>query len=379
MFLWLLPCDHRVAISAFGLIPSHPSISGILTSMFMHADLGHLVWNMFFLWLFGPNVEDALGWLEYTIFYFGSGFAAALLHVVVVQTLIPMAADAEVVGASGAIAGVLGIFAIRFYKTGIRIWYFVFLFYILRWGTFTIPVWIGLGIWFLRQAAGGVFGILHPQSGGVAYWSHIGGMVFGMVLAHALRMGLEASKEYLMADARSSLEHGTAWAAEENLRALLERDPENADMHGELAKAYAMQHDSDHALAHYRQSVELHLRRGEHEKAVARFAEIKYYYPDARLGLKSEYQLATYLMEVGCEVPALQLLENIASTHLGAPEAEVALIKAGELHLNVLDDPGSAVQCYERFLREYPYSTYCVMAEKSLADAREKLSQDRES
>ncbi len=373
-FLWLLPLDRRSVMLAFGLVPSDPSIFSILTAMFAHADVFHLAWNMLFLWLFGPNVEDVLGRVEYTIFYFGSGFAATLLHVVVVHTFGPAASHVPVVGASGAIAGILGIFAIRFYKTGIRIfWYLGIFFYPLRWGTFTIPAVIGLGIWFLQQLAGGLMSIVNPEAGGVSYWSHIGGMVFGMLLAYALGMGVEAAKEYLMAGAMSSIEQGTTWSAAEDLRALLERDPENAEAHGELAKTYAMQQDSDRAISHFRQSINLHLRKGEREKAVACFAELRHYYRNVHLDLRAEYQLARYLIEAECYSPALQILEDVASTYPGTPEAEVALMKSGDLYLNMLGDPGRGVEFYERFLREYPHSTYRAKVEKSLAEARAAL------
>ena len=374
VFLWLLPLDYRSVMHTFGLTPDRPTMGCILTSMFVHADVLHLTWNLLFLWLFGPNVEDALGRLEYAIFYFGSGFAAALLHVVVVHTFTPAAADMPVVGASGAIAGILGIFAVRFYRTRLKIfWYFGIFIYPLRWGTFTIPAMVGLGIWFVQQLAGGVLSIVNPESGGVAYWSHIGGMVFGMALAYALHMGLAGSKEYLLADAMSNLERGTTWDAVANFRRLVDRDPEDADAHGELARAYAMQQDSEGAVSHYQQSIALHLGRGQRDEAVARFAELKHYYRNARLDLRSEYQLARCLMEANCHAPALQIMEDVAKTYPGTPEAEMALMKAGDLYLDTFGNARNALRCYERFLREYPHSAYGTMVAKSLEEARTRL------
>jgi len=390
----MLPLDRQTALYSMGLVPSHPSISNILSSMFLHADPFHLGWNMLFLWLFGTSVEYALGSLEYGIFYFGSGLAAALLHVVVAQGFTPQAMDIPMAGASGAIAGVLGIFAIRFYRTKIRALYIVLFLMFVGWGKFTIPAWlallplliltlstrltvpawIGLGIWFVQQLVGGLLGIANPQSGGVAYWSHIGGMLFGMALAHFLRMGLEGAKEYLMSDARISLAQGTISDAAERLLSLLRHEPENADAHRELARTYAMQQNPERAIAHHQRSVEIYLQRGEREKAVEAFAQLKQYYPNARLPLRSEFQIARYLLDVGNQLPALLLLESIADTYPATPEAEMALMKAGDIYLNVLGHPETAVKCYERFLREYPQSSYRVMVEKSLAAARPKRS-----
>lgn len=396
-YFWALSLGES-AMGAMGLIPAQPTLSGIIASMFMHGNLIHLAWNMLFLGLVGPRVEYALGRLEYAIFYFGSGFAAALLHIVVSQTLTSEAANIPMIGASGAIAGILGIFAIRYYKTRIQVWYFVLIAMIsvaesFGWGYITLAIciilipaliftcWrrfdisalIVLGFWFFQQIAYGIRGLLEPQSGGVAYWSHIGGMLFGMALAYALKMGLEGTKEYLITDARTNLEQGTTADAAENLRTVLEHDPGNADIHSELAGTYVMQNDRDSAIAHYQRSIVLLLSKGDREKAVAHYAELKHHYKDARLDLKSEYQLSRYMVEAGYHAPALQLMQDIAQTHPGTPEAEVALMKAGDLHLNTFADYQSALKCYNRFLAEYPHSSYRAMVEKSLDQARQKL------
>jgi len=367
VFLWLLPLDHSSVMQSFGLIPIHPSMRSILTSMFVHADPLHLAWNMLFLWLFGPNVEDALGRLEFSIFYIGSGVAAGLLHMFVSLTYMPTAADIPMVGASGAIAGILGVFAIRFYKTRIKIFYYLgIFFYPLKWGVFTIPALIGLELWFFQQLIGGVLGIRYPESGGVAYWSHIGGMLFGAILAAALRMGLAGSQEYLITDAMDHLDHGSTHGAAGNLEAFLANDPNNAEAHGELARIYALHGDPARALPHFKRSIDLHLSNGDRHKAVGRFTEMRHYFPNTQLELRSQFQLARYLLEVDCPEPALQLFDEISFGHPGTPEAEMALMKAAELAVS-LHDPSRAVVYYRRFLEQYPHSTYRAMVETALA------------
>lgn len=374
VFLAMLPANRQAAIHVFALWPSHPSIDTILTSMFIHAHIFHLAWNMLYLWLFGPNVEDALGHLEYAAFYFASGFAAALLHIFMIHTFTPWAADIPVVGASGAIAGVLGIFAVRFYKTGIRVfWYVGILVIPIRWGTFTIPAMYGLGIWFLQQVILGTVSLLSMRPGGVAYWSHIGGMVFGIILANAMRFVREGTKEYLMDDARTNIEQGATLGAAEKLRALLEHEPNNAGVHRELGNAYALQQDRESAIDHYQRCIKLHMQTGQCSDAIACFGELKHHFRNARLDLRAEYQLARYLSDSGCPEPAIQILEQIASDYPGAPEAEVSLMKAGDLSLNTLNDPGSALKYYTQFLEEYPLSQWRALVEKSLSEARGRL------
>jgi membrane associated rhomboid family serine protease len=149
-----------------------------LTSMFMHGSIDHLLGNMLFLWIFGNNVEDALGRVRFLVFYLLSGYAATAL-----QTFITLyygtPADAEIpnLGASGAISGVLGAYLVLLPQA--RVITAIFVFFILLQ---EIPAWVFLGVWFLLQAWSGGFSLVSPEAGGgVAFFAHIGGFVFGFL------------------------------------------------------------------------------------------------------------------------------------------------------------------------------------------------------
>jgi membrane associated rhomboid family serine protease len=145
----------------------------ILTSMFLHGGLLHLVANMWTLWIFGDNVEDRMGTARYISFYVLCGVAAGLTH-----WLAGPDSDVPVVGASGAISGVMGAYLLLFPRARIvLVLPLLFLPYF-----FTIPAWLYLGIWFLGQQASGVEALGQTAAGGVAFWAHIGGFVAGMVL-----------------------------------------------------------------------------------------------------------------------------------------------------------------------------------------------------
>jgi membrane associated rhomboid family serine protease len=145
------------------------------TSMFMHGGWVHLGGNMLFLWIFGNNVEDALGRVRFLLWYIAAGLAAVATQTAV--TLLfsdPAGASIPNVGASGAIAGVLGAYIVLLPRASVLT---LFFFVILR----EIPAGFFLGIWFLFQLLDGGFAILQPQAGGgVAFFAHIGGFVFGM-------------------------------------------------------------------------------------------------------------------------------------------------------------------------------------------------------
>lgn len=144
-------------------------------SMFFHGGWAHILGNMLYLWIFGDNVEDRLGKILYVIFYFACGFAAGIA-----QVLIDPRSPIPLVGASGAIAGVLGAYLVLF--PGVRVRGLILLGYFSQ--LTEIPALYVLGFWFVMQLFSGVTSLgVDTQSGGVAFFAHIGGFVFGAALA----------------------------------------------------------------------------------------------------------------------------------------------------------------------------------------------------
>ncbi len=147
----------------------------VITSMFLHGGWLHLIFNMWALWIFGDNVEDYLGHSLYLVLYFLSGIAAALLH-----TLFNIGSTVPSVGASGAIAGVMGAFFLLYPRA--RVLTLVpFFFVFFMW----LPAWIVLGYWFVAQFLSGAAGSIASRTGGssgIAFWAHVGGFLAGMLL-----------------------------------------------------------------------------------------------------------------------------------------------------------------------------------------------------
>ena len=157
--------------------PEAPTWLTVLTSTFMHGGLLHLAGNMLFLWVFGNNVEDAMGHAKFVVFYLAAGVAATAL-----QTAMGPDAAVPSVGASGAIAGVLGGYILLYPRA--RVLTLILLIFIpifLR-----LPAMIVLGLWFVEQLAFGYFDVNSGgETGGVAYFAHIGGFVFGLAAIRA--------------------------------------------------------------------------------------------------------------------------------------------------------------------------------------------------
>ena len=176
-----LPTGERMLVAqAGGMVPNAivhgdpnaivPPALTVLTSMFLHGDILHLVGNLWFLWVFGQRLEQAMGSLRFSIFYLLAGLAAAATQIVADPfSTVPM------IGASGAIAGVLGGYVRAFPRARIRTFVFLIIFFV-----WSLPAWWVLGAWFLGQ-------FLSATSGqpGIAWFAHLGGFVFGLIFARA--------------------------------------------------------------------------------------------------------------------------------------------------------------------------------------------------
>jgi membrane associated rhomboid family serine protease len=189
-FLWQLGQDPEVVAYQFGMVPAVllgnrelpsglaiiPPGATLLTSMFLHGGWLHLGGNMLFLWIFGNNIEDLLGRLRFVVLYLGSGLAAAL-----VQAFAAVHSQVPMIGASGAIAGVLGAYLMIYPRANVHclVWIVIFFWIV------TVPAWILLGLWFGMQLLSGL--AAGPAAPGVAFWAHVGGFVAGVILFLLLR------------------------------------------------------------------------------------------------------------------------------------------------------------------------------------------------
>ncbi len=181
------PRSFELFVRQFGVVPSHlaASLAGspsyplplvivtFFTSMFLHASWVHVLGNMWFLYIFGDNIEDYLGHFIYLIFYLIAGLLAMATQVVIYPS-----SNLPTVGASGAIAGVLGAYFILYPRARVLTWFFIFIFY--------IPAWVMLGYWFVFQFFTGAAALSMAHAGrdvgGVAVWAHVGGFIAGLVM-----------------------------------------------------------------------------------------------------------------------------------------------------------------------------------------------------
>ena len=187
----LTPSAGDVFVRTYGLVPAKISLAlagrhytmveallPLVTCMFLHGGFLHIVGNLWFLWVFGANVEDRLGSLPYLLFYFAAGIGSGIA-----QTLFSWGSRVPSIGASGAISGVLGAYIVFFPAS--RILTLVPL--LIIWFTWRIPAMIFIGLWFAVQFLSGISSLGSQSVGGVAWWAHVGGFLIGVVVALMVR------------------------------------------------------------------------------------------------------------------------------------------------------------------------------------------------
>ena len=191
-YQWTLgPRGNEALVQVYGEVPAHLAaflagspryslpavIVPFFTSMFLHGNWLHVLGNMWFLYIFGDNVEDYLGHFKYLVFYLLAGLLA-----MTTQVAIGPHSNVPTVGASGAIAGVLGAYFLLYPRARVLTWFFIFVIY--------LPAWVVLGEWIVIQFFNGAATLSLAQAGrdvgGIAFWAHIGGFVAGMVMIKIL-------------------------------------------------------------------------------------------------------------------------------------------------------------------------------------------------
>ena len=172
----------------------------LFTSMFLHGSWMHLIGNMWFLWIFGNNIEDSMGRIRFLVFYLLTGLAAAGTHLIS-----DPASPVPIVGASGAISGIMGAYLVLYPHA--RVLTLVPLGFIMR--MMHVPAWVMLGYWFLIQAVSAALTPAAAGGGGVAFWAHVGGFVAGVVLVKLFeRRELVRAKRAHVRLPREEIRHG---------------------------------------------------------------------------------------------------------------------------------------------------------------------------
>lgn len=363
----------------YGYIPARRGIFTIFSSMFLHGGLLHLLSNMLFLWLSGCNIEDLWGRGIFPAFYLLGGVIATLAHgMMYPESPIPL------VGASGAIAAVMGAFMVRLYDTRIHFVYLIFMFRFLR-GRFSAPAYLMLPLWLLQQ----FWQAASAGSSGVAFWAHIGGFVFGAAVAALFQVtGFEqkfitpaldkktAVLDEHLAAGMTKLQEGEVDGAITELREAIKEHPDDVIAHGELSRAYFRKGNRRLALREFKRAVYIYMKQGDLTKAVDEYLDLIADMPELMLDPPRQMKIATALEERAFDerekyrdeeeaiekeramfAKAADAYRNLALHYqrtaktLDTPEAVTALVRYANISLDHLEQAQEAYKAYKIALR----------------------------
>lgn len=350
----------KMVFEQFGFKPKEFNLLKLFSSMFIHANFFHLLFNMLFLWLVGCNIEDDWSWKVFLGLYLVGGLVAGGFHAMAFPS-----STTPLIGASGAIAGIMGAFMIRRYKTKVRFAYFVWFFIRPYVGVFSIYAGIALPIWFIQQ----IIGASWSMESGTAYWAHIGGFVLGAAMGASFRfLGIE--KKYItpmvedsfeklklsprMKEANRLLDAGDTNAAILMLLQVVHEERENQDARLVLARLYYEQGNHDDALTMYNKAIEIALRKANSEIIFSIYEEIKEKDWIKGLNEKNLYTLANFLEQNDRYEEALSLFGMYIRIYQGGSVRPKAIYRAHLLFKNKLKDDKMARNALAFLRKEYP-------------------------
>jgi len=359
--------DPGILLNNYLFLPAAPNAwnlpVSLLTTMFLHAGNGHLWGNMVFLWAVGTVVERRIGHGKFVALYLLTGVAASLFGAAVYQLF--SGETLHALGASGAIAGIMGIFAVRCYFKSM-----VFPLPILGIFSLILPISLKvrlnslviIGLFFLADLSGGIGQISGAQYSMVGHWIHIGGMLAGISLALFLRLGNEAIEERHMEIGARAVHDGNVGLAEgeESLRRALQQNPNNADAMLMLAQIQSKYTPSEEGRDLYRRAITM-LIKTEPQKAAEAFSDYFHKYLQG-VDPGVQLQLAGIYYRSGDLDMASKALEMLAgNTKVSSPVREKAILQYARV-LEGLGLADVARNYYALFIETFPDSSMAEVA-----------------
>jgi membrane associated rhomboid family serine protease len=366
--------DSASILSRYAFIPAHPAFMSLLTANFLHGGWLHIIGNMWFLWLAGAVLEDTWGRLIYPAFYLVAGMLALQVH-----AMVNVGSFTPTIGASGAIAGLMGAFLVRFPTTKIEMGWFLFY----RFIRFKMAAYWLLPLWLVTEI---LYGSVSGQSSGVAHWAHVGGFAFGALIALAVqKSGLEQMAEKgiqdkiswvshpLLAEASEQIEKGQLDPAAANLQKLLLEKPDSIDAYRMLQRIYWQKND----LPAYRDALtkllSLEIKTNDHEGAVQTCRDFKNGGGEklpASLWLEFCRQLET---QPDISRAADEYLE-LAQAYPVEKQGLLAQMAAGRIYLKRMNRPADALRLYEAAeASSIPHADWQATIDRGIAEAKKVM------
>jgi membrane associated rhomboid family serine protease len=360
-------------LSKYAFTPAHPTLVSLVTANFLHGGWLHLIGNMWFLWLAGAILEDTWGRLIYPAFYMIAGVLAFQVH-----AMVNVGSFTPTIGASGAIAGLMGAFLVRFPTTKIEMGYLFFY----RFYRFKMAAYWLLPVWLLTEVLYGSAGL----SSGVAHWAHVGGFAFGALIAVGVRKsGLEQMAEKgiqekiswvshpLLAEASEQMEKGQLDPAAANLQKLLLEKPDSVDAYRMLQRIYWEKNDLPAHRDALAKLLALEIKANDHEGAIQTCQSFRNAGGEklpASLWLEFCRQLET---QPDISRAADEYLE-LAQAYPAEKQGLLAQMAAGRIYLKRLNRPADALRLYEAAQSSLiPHADWQTTIDRGIAEAKKTM------
>jgi membrane associated rhomboid family serine protease len=324
-----------------------------LSAIFLHGGWLHLLGNLVYLAVFAPALEKSLGRLGLLLVFCGTGYVGNLVHAALTVHLHPGTAWTSVLGASGAISGLLGIFLLRYPRARLRIGYWAFLPLqgINRTGTAGLPVILATALWVVLQV---VHYTVRGGGSGTAYGAHLGGLGAGVVLAIGLGMPRQARAERMRQRAQRELRDGQLHAAVAHLERYVRERPHEETSSLELARVLRLVHDQGRAMGIYREVTLRRLEASDGAGAVEVYREARRGIPVFHLPPEAQRRIAFLLEKCGRLREAATAYADLARFHPQEPSAAHGLARAATLLLDRLGDEDAGRSALEEALAVFP-------------------------
>lgn len=355
-----------VLFTDLSLVPYQMHWYSFLTYGFLHEDVFHLSVNMLFLWVFGSSVEDAIGWMKFILFYLVAMAVTGAIQATIVLMVPGTDHMIPIIGASGAVSALMGLYAVRFYRSKIR-----FL------GVpFQIPAILVLTIFLLSEMTMAALSLHHGLNhlfNAVAHWAHITGFLFGIVAGQSFQMYHEGRRDYVTTSAEKDMNRGYHVTAAMKWDHLLTLQPDNLKVRKESAKCWILAGEKEQGLRQYGQVLSALLKEGNQSEALTVYGEMRTIDSSIVLTPAESLKIASFMEESGDWKTSRDILQSILNSYPLAPETEMARLRIATLLMNTGAHNLEAAELLADFISDYPDSDLRGYADRMLNQVRERL------